>query len=219
MVPIKGQLSEILEVYHAHEEKIRSLVKQGYKEEAVILTVTIFEVFFRDLFRITHELWFPQHLGGSIDCLPIVQNIAAKKEIRDYLEKIKAYSDFLGNYYVFQVQGYEATKLSIYYTLFDEKEKMYYLNFQNLSEDNGVRKTYKIFFNVDLMLLLDTDENKSLEKWAELSKLFKERHAIVHKGKVTDFSEQDILELLDSLDYLKNQVLNKILTPFSGSIT
>jgi hypothetical protein len=218
MIAINDYLLEIVSTYDKHEKRIRSFLKMDYNEEAVILIVTIFEVFFRDLFRITHELWFPQYCGGSIDCLPISESIKARKQIRNYLKSIKAYDEFLGNYFVFESQKVDATKNSIFATFFDDNEKMNYLNFQILNEDKGVRVAYKIFFDIDIMMLLDADRKESQQKWKKLIKLFKDRHAIVHKGKNTQFSKEEITELLNSLDFLKSNVMKKILTPYSGSI-
>ena len=48
--------------------------------------------------------------------------------------------------------------------------------------------------------------------------MFKERHEIVHKGKITAFSKKEIIEMLNSLDFFKKTVLEKILTPYAGSI-
>jgi hypothetical protein len=218
MIEIRDQLLEIESIYDKHIKRIKDLLDLGYKEEAVILTVTIFEVFFRDLFRVTKQLWFTQYPCGSVDCLPITEGIEARKKIQDYLQSIKAYDEFLGHYYVFERSGVYPTRDSIFATIFDENDKMNYLNFQLLNENKGVRDAYRIFFDIDIMMNLDDDTNVSQQKWTKLIKMFKDRHAIIHKGKDTGFSKEDVIELLDSLDFLKSKVMERILTPYSGSI-
>jgi len=219
MIAIKDQLLEIESIYDKHIKRIKDLLDLGFKEESVILTVTIFEVFFRDLFRVTRELWFTQYPCGSVDCLPITECTEARKKIQNYLKSIKAYEKFLGNYYVFERSGVYTTRDSIFATIFDENEKMYYLNFQSLNEDNGVRGAYRMFFDIDIMMNLDDDTKVSQQKWEKLIKMFKNRHDIIHKGKNTEFSKEDIITLIDSLGFLKSKVMERILTPYSGSIS
>lgn len=218
MISIEDQLFEIASIYDNHINRIKSLLDLNYREEAVILTVTIFEVYFRDLFRVTKELWFVQYPCGSVDCLPIKEGIEARKKIQDYLQSIKAYDDFLGNYYVFERCSIGPTKESIFATIFSEDDKMNYLNFQLLNENKGVRSAYQMFFDIDIMKNLDPNVDSSQRKWIKLINLFKDRHEIIHKGKDTDFSKEDIIALLDALDYLKSQVMKKILSPYAGSI-
>jgi len=218
MIEISEQLLEIQSIYDKHIKRIKNLLDAGYKEEAVILTVTIFEVFFRDLFRITRDFWFTQYPCGSVDCLPITECIEARKAIQNYLKSIRAYDEFLGHYYVFERGGVYPTRDSIFATIFDENEKMNYLNFQILNDKRGVRDAYKMFFDFDIMKNLDNNTNASYQKWDKLLKLFQERHDIIHKGKSTDYSKEEIFELLDSLDLLKSKVMDRILTPYSTSI-
>lgn len=219
MIIISGSLNEINTTYNKHLSRIRDLLNSNYNEEAVILTVTIFEVYFRDLFRITREFWFAQYPGCSVDCLPIGKSIEARRAIRNYLKSIKAYEEFLGNYYVFDRGGQiDTTKDSLFTTLFDDEGKMNYLNFQLLAGTRGVREAYKLFYNIDIMTLLDINEKVSNQKWTKLNKLFDDRHEIVHKGKNTSFSKEEIEELLNSLDLLKSNVMKKIVFPFQGSI-
>jgi hypothetical protein len=218
MIHIMDPLSEIEATYSKNMGKIRKLLEMDHKEEAVILTVTVFEVFFRDLFRVTREIWFFQYSGALVDSLPISERIKAKKKIRDYLKSLRAYEEFLGNYYVYESASITATKDSIFFTLFDENEKMSYLNFQQLTGERGVKEAYKVFFDIDVIKLMDGDENQSYLKWERLNKLFKDRHEIVHKGKNTEFSKEEITNLLNSIDFLKSNVVQKILSPYAGSI-
>ncbi|HII00862.1 TPA: hypothetical protein HA351_04160 [Methanosarcinaceae archaeon] len=108
------------------------------------------------------------------------------------------------NYYVYQDQT-DPDIDSIYETLFFGNGRSK-LNFQNLKEDYGVRKAYNLFFNVDLMKMLDPNENESSNKWNDLNLLFKERHDIVHKGKGTSFSQDKIKEILKSLIYMRDRL-------------
>ena len=90
--------------------------------------------------------------------------------------------------------------------------------FQLLNEKRGMRDVYKMFFDIDIMDNLDDDLNNSYRKWEKLLRLFDDRHAIIHKGKDTNFSKEDIREIIDSIGFLKTRVMEKILTPYQGSI-
>ncbi len=86
------------------------------------------------------------------------------------------------------------------------------LNFQNLNEDNGVENAYKLFFNINIEEMLDSDKKKSLDKWNELITLTKERHKIIHRGESTLFSQERIKDTLKSLLYMRNRLAEKLIS-------
>ena len=94
----------------------------------------------------------------------------------------------------------------------DGRGRLNRLNFQNLNDKNGIRKAYVLFFDVDLMEMLDPNKNESSNKWTELNLFFEERHEIIHNGKSTSFTQEKIKDTLKSLLYMRDR-LDEIVIP------
>lgn len=201
---------DIFDAYDANISKINNIVKNGFYDVAIIMTVSALEVMLTDLLKAYKKFWFSSIAGGYIETIPYTEQIEIRKEIRKYLRSIGAYDDFLRSYYVYQGQIYAEIN-SIYEVLFNENGRSK-LNFQNLNENYGARKTYKLFFNVDLMETLDSNKGESHRKWEELILFVQERHDIIHKGKITSYSRDKIISTLKSLTYMRDQ-LSKIVIP------
>lgn len=202
------ECKEIDQTFRINLDKISNLIEKEFIDEAVILMVAVLEVFWKDLFKINKDLWFSTSneirlIGGGTD----EQEIEIRKEIRTYLKSIRVYDDFLQSYYIYQGQALDADIRSIFEALFDNNDK---INFQNLTKDNGVKKAYKAFFGINLMELFHEDGNESKKIWTKLTNLFKERHKIIHAGKNTSFSKDELNKLLESINFMENNLLNKI---------
>ena len=141
--------------------------------------------------------------GGTIE-----QEIEIRKKIRTYLKSIRVYDDFLRSYYIYQGQVPFADIESIFEALFDNNNDK--INFQNLTKDNGVKKAYKAFFDINLTELFHEDINESGKMWTKLTDLFKDRHEIIHAGKNTSLSKEELNKLLESINVMKNNLLSKI---------
>lgn len=203
---------DIFDVFDANIMKIDNILKDDFCDVAIVMTVSALEVLLTDLLEAYKDFWFISRTGGAINAVFLENRLKIRKEIREYLQSIRVYDDFLRNYYVYQDQLNPETN-SIYDILFPEKgsHKLNRLNFQNLKEKYGAREAYKLFFDVDLMKMLDSDENKSFNKWAELILFFEERHEIIHRGKSTSFSQSKIKDTLRSLLYMRDRLAEKVI--------
>ena len=56
---------------------------------------------------------------------------------------------------------------------------------------------------------LDPDPKKSIEKWNRLNSLIKEWHDIIHKGKKSLLKEEQIFEILNSVDSITHSIVRK----------
>lgn len=210
VVPTAQVFMDIFDAYDRNISKINNIVNNDFLDAAIIMTVSAQEVLFTDLFKEYKPFWFTSKTGGHINAVTREKTLEIKREIRAFLRSIKAYDDFLKNYYVYQDQINPDID-SVYETLFTGNGRSK-LNFQNLHEDYGARKAYKLFFNIDLMEMLDPNEDKSSNKWTDLILFYEERHAIIHKGKSTSFSQDKIKEVLKSLIYMRDR-LSEIVMP------
>jgi hypothetical protein len=194
---------EAIRVSEHHDKRIRELVSLGYLEEAIILIVTLFEVKMRYFLKKSKGSWFYiSHFSGiSAD-----EKIALRKKIQKYLTKIRMYDEFLRNLYLFQNTSLDAEIDCLYYTLFSNDR---IINFQNLKDDDGVRKAYEFFLGIDISNCLDSAPEKSLEKWNLLTKLFAERHNIIHRGKRTTLTNDEIVEILTATDLIITSIVRK----------
>ncbi len=210
MLDIKNQeVLRIRDTFKQNTDRIDRLINEKYIEEPIIMTVTVFEVFLRDILKQFCNCWFYHEPHVPINALNIEEKVEYRKKIRKYLEEVGAYDEFLKNYYIYQ--SYPDPDITgVFVTLFGNQSRR--INFQNLKHKNGARNAYKALFNIDLMLLLDQDRNKSEEKWKTLNELFQERHEIIHAGKTTSFSEEKLKDILSSLRYLEFNLLQKLLS-------
>ena len=201
----KDKSDQILNTFDRHILQIEKCLENGLKEVSIILIVTTFEAFLTDVLKFCETSWF-SHTTEQAN--PKLVTPDARETLKMYLEKINAYDEFLKTRYVYSNTSNPDTK-SLYEVLF--ANKMRKINFQNLKDDKGAKVAYKAFFNLDLLNLLDTDEHNSYKMWEKLNDLFDERHEIVHKGKVTDFSEDEIRGVLESIKYLKDCLIPKLI--------
>jgi len=203
------ELKEINETFTSNLDKINNLIEKDFLDEAVILIVTILEVFWKDLFKSNKELWF-SHLneirlvgGGTIE-----EEIGIRKNIRVYLKSIRLYDDFLRSYYIYQGQALNADIDSIFEALFENNNDK--INFQNLTKDNGVKKAYKAFFDINLIELFHEDISESGKIWTKLTDLFIQRHEIIHAGRNTSCSKYELNKLLECIKVMKFELFKKI---------
>ena len=159
----------------------------------------------KDAFKFCETLWF---LHTREQANPKLVTPNARKTLRTYLKGINAYDEFLKTRYVYSYMS-DPDTISLNEVLFGDGMKK--INFQNLKAKNGVKVAYKAFFDIDLCNILDTDERNSKKIWDKLIELFKERHEIVHKGKVTEFSEDEIRRVLGSIKYLEDCLIQKLI--------
>jgi hypothetical protein len=213
---LRQELQQIFDNFDVNSKRIQKLVNEKYFDEAIILTVVIFEVLLKDTFRSSRDVWI--HFGHGSDIVGDTQNhmisnkiIATRKHIRKYLESINAYDKFLKNYYIFKDDYPFPENETLYQTLFTTKDTTTkcLINFQNIKDENGACHAYKFFLDIDLKRL-DPDEKKSKEKWAKLTELIDQRHKIVHSGSNTTMKSKDIQEVLDSLIFMKDSIRKKI---------
>ncbi len=199
-------------------EKIRKLVDNNYFDESIILIVSIFEVFLRDSFRACYDVWFLHAPLEAIQWLRNEERVEYRNNIRKYLESIGAFEEYLKNYYVYQDGIPDPEMISLYKTLFETRSKRGLINFQNLTERNGARSAYLKVLDIDLMKLLDSDQNISNTNWEKLNQLFLERHEIIHNAHSTSLTKSNIHEILDSLEYLENALLENILRYYGSNL-
>jgi hypothetical protein len=183
--------------------RIERCLEHGLKEVAVILIVSTFESFLRDMFVLRKAWWFLKS-KSSLDML----KPETRKEIRGYLQDIGAYDEFLRIRYMYS-EGRDPDITSLYEVLFPEKGREK-INFQNLTRPYGVKVAYETFFKIDLLYSLDETSSTSDRRWETLIKLFYERHKIVHRGNETTFSKEDIDVVLESIKYLKRYLIKKL---------
>jgi hypothetical protein len=216
MGELKEELGKRRATFNARSGKINALLDSNFKEEAVILTVTLFEVLLKDLFILCKDVWIYHEPSGMICASDNKARVEYREKIRNYLESIKAYDDFLKNYYVYQSKIPDPEIECLYKTLFGKFDR---INFQNLNGTNGARKAYNAFFDIDLMDCLDSDNSLSRKKWEKLLKLIDERHKIIHHGVNTTMTTDEIKDILSALDFLKDSLLMKLLTYYRAAIS
>jgi hypothetical protein len=196
-----------IRVYENGKERILKLLDSGYKQEAIILSVTICEVLLKDFCRICKGVWIHHKYGLFIKGLNNKETHKFKMKIRDYLISIGAYDNFLKSYYIYQDTSLDPDVDALHEVLFEKIER---INFQNLNDKRGARNAYKFFFDIDLKENLNSDRVVSFEKWDQLAKLIQERHNIIHAGSESTMIPDEIRDVIFSLDYLKEFLVNKI---------
>ena len=207
------KLKNVSSIFEGHLNKIRELNNEGFHDEAIILTVTISEVILKDIFIIYKDDWFTYESSiiyeDSIDYkLENETRVNHKTKIRKYLESIRAYDDFIKNYYVYQQTSNPEIE-SIYQTLFKNGKSK--INFQDLTKgnDNSAINAYDIFFGMDLAEMFDINKDISERNLSLTVRLFKDRHKIIHTGSSTTLKIAEIEKVISSLEYLKTNLLNK----------
>lgn len=201
----KYKSDQILNTFDRNISQIEKCLENDLKEVSIILIVTTFETFLKDAFMFCKTYWFSY---TKEQAHPKLVTPNARKILRKYLKKINAYDEFLKTRYVYSNID-DTDTISLYEILFEgQMEK---INFQNLNDGRGVKNAYKAFFDIDLCNLLDTDKGNSYKMWDKLNELFDERHEIVHSGKVTQLSEDDIRSVLGSIKYLEECLIQKLI--------
>ena len=202
----RAEITRIIGTFDQNVSRIEKHLDAGLSEESIILIVSTFEAFLRDTFVLCKSRWFFYTQEGII---PYMEKPDTRRAVRGYLQKIRAYDEFLKTRYVYSEVSYDPDLISLYEVLFERgREK---INFQNLKGDYGVKVAYKTFFDIDLINLLDPDSSTSNERWKMLINLFEERHAIVHDGKATAMSKEDIRIVLDSIRCLEKHLFKKLI--------
>lgn len=185
-----------------HNSRIRELIRLGYKEESIILTVTIFEVLMKDIFWKSKDDWF-DYANQQYAELPENEKLKIRKKIQKYLNELKLFDVYLRSWYLRPV----SSEIECLYEILQKNERK--INFQNLDNKNGVRNTFLTFFDIDISKNLDLDQVKSLEKWNRMKLLFRDRHNIIHKGKKSSFTEDQILEVSGCTDLIIHEIARK----------
>jgi hypothetical protein len=196
---------EKIRIIQNHNLRISELIKLGFKEEAIILTVTIFEILMKDFFWTSKDDWFyiPSHQFSE---LSFDEKLNIHKKIQKYLKDIHLLDEYLRNLYLYQNFSPNSEIECLFETLQKNERK---INFQNLTDKNGVKNAYLTFFDIDISLSLDPDPKKSIEKWNRLNSLIKEWHDIIHKGKKSLLKEEQIFEILNSVDSITHSIVRK----------
>lgn len=199
--------NDVFRIYDERVERINELIQKGYNEESVILIVTIFEILLENVFKMSYGYWFHEETSQFTNLSP-EEKINFRKKIRKYLEKVKKYDEYLSNLYLFQGIYTNPDIPCLYFTLFNGRSK---INFQNLKDHYGAKEAYQKFLNIDISNGLDVDQKKSQTKWDLLCKLIDERHDIIHRGRKTTLKNTEIVEILDSINFLKEHILMNII--------
>jgi hypothetical protein len=202
----------IFDIYRERANRISDLINKGYLDESVILIVTIFEVLLENVFKMNSKFWFYEKTSqypsfSQFSNLSTNDKVKYREKIRKYLKTINRYDEYLRNFYIYQGIVTNPEVFSLYFTIFDKDTDKSIINFQNLTEKYGARKAYLIFYDIDISNFLDPDTQTSQKKWRLLVKLVNERHDIIHKGAKTTLTRQEILQILESIEYLKEHIL------------
>jgi hypothetical protein len=137
----------MIEAFDRNFSRIERFLESGSKEESIILIVSTFEAFLRDLFVLKRSRWFDHTQDGG---MPRMITSETRKIIRKYLQNIRAYNEFLGIRYVYSQESPDDPDIiSLYEVLFESNTEK--INFQNLKEDYGAKVAYKTFFDIDLV--------------------------------------------------------------------
>jgi hypothetical protein len=211
MVTLAEDLTRINDTYQRNLKKTIKLVNMDFRDESIIVITTILEVFLRDMFRSCHHQWFHHKPNESIAMLPLNKRLLYRQQIKEYLESINAYDEYLKNYYLFQDYTDPETDC-LNETLFGKYSK---INFQNLTDTKGAKRAYKVFFGIDLVKLLDTEKTEQNKKWNKILEIIKERHEIIHNGKNTNFSVDTIHEIIEIIDKMRFDIFNQLMKAYN----
>ena len=218
----KDKIESIRNTFKQNVSRIEKCLENELNEASIVFIVSVFETFLKDIFVLCKPMWF----GYPIQEDSVMDTIGEKRRrIYNYLKEINALDEFIKIRYIYSYAGFDSAKSNllspsdiapIYEVLFkEEKDKdnieSKKINFQNLTKDNGVRVAYKTFFDIDLLESLAGDSSTSHRMWEKLNELFDERHGIVHKGKKTEFSKEDIRTVLNSITYLKESLDERLI--------
>jgi hypothetical protein len=187
---------------------IQELAKKDYRDEAIILSITYFEILMRDLIKENKDSWFLLPSSQFSQLSPENKELLRKK-IRKYLENLNLYEEYLKNIHLYQDIKLNPEIEALYYTLFDDENEIEKIKFQNLSAKNGVKEAIKFFYDINIVNCFDTDRSTSHKKWSLLSEFIQERHNIVHSGDRTKFTAEEIIRNLASIENVISVVRQK----------
>ena len=208
---LKGEeLQKISDVFDGHISRIEKLIDLEYLDEAVILIVSVTEVLLRDTFRSSKELWFYHQPYVTITTLDNHDHMETREKIKNYLDDIGVFDEYLKNYYVYERGSLDPETDSLDKTLFGGDISR--LSFQRLNERRGARRAYKAFFDIELDKMLNFNVKKSQENWSGLIKLFKERHQVIHNGATSRFSKDELHEIISTLKHLRTSLLSTLIS-------
>jgi hypothetical protein len=200
------EIKRMIKAFDRNLSRIERFLEAKLKEESIILIVSTFEAFLRDLFVLKRSRWFDHTQEGG---MPRMITSETRKIIRKYLQDIRAYNEFLGIRYVYSHDSPDDPDImSLYEVLFKSNTEK--INFQNLKDSYGAKVAYKTFFDIDLVKSLDENNSTSDRMWEKLIGLFAERHEIIHRGKETTFSQEDIRTILKAIEYLKADLVERL---------
>lgn len=211
------KLKELNSAFDENIDRINKLIEAGFLNESVILLVTIFEVYFRDLAKISRCLWFGKPPKSLILALGNKETLEKRNKIKNFLQSIQSYEDFIQNYYVYQTSTNKSTDRhligdpdidTLYITLFGDSKRR--LNFQNLKNKNGARNVYLEFYSFDFKKNLNQNSSISTDIWQNLIDFFEIRHNIIHRGGSSEYSKEEIKNILDSVLYLREAAYDMI---------
>ncbi len=139
----KDKSDQILNTFDRNISQIEKCLENDLKEVSIILIVTTFEAFLKDVFKFCETSWF-SHTAEQAN--PKLVTPSARKTLRKYLKGINAYDEFLKTRYVYS-NMVDPDTISLNEVLF--RSQMGKINFQNLKNENGVKVAYKAFFDID----------------------------------------------------------------------
>jgi len=179
-------------------------IKNHSIDAAIVFLVSLMETILCEYFYLSKERWF-SHCRIPYEAIPILETPSARLKLRKYLKRNRLIDDFFELRYIYdRTSNPDLVALN---ELLANK-----INFQSLNPDDnrGATHAYKLFLNIDLNLCLDSDEKKSSENWIILKKLIQARHRVIHRGKKSDITISEINTTLNSLRYLKNNLVEKL---------
>ena len=192
---------EKIRIIQNHNFRISKLIKIGFKEESIILTVTIFEVLMKDYFWKSRENWFwiPSH---NFFALSDDEKLIIRNKISNYLEGRKLRVKYKKN--LCQYPESQNSEIDCLYEILNKNDRK--INFQNL---DIVKDTFLTFFDIDISKSMDSDEEISLKNWDLLNKIIEERHLIIHEGRQSSLTEDQILVVLKAIDTITHNIVKR----------
>jgi hypothetical protein len=194
-----------------YNTKLIDEIKNCSIDAAVVFTVSLMETILCEYFYFSENRWFDHCRKVGEIPIPILDTPQARFQIRKYLKNNRWVDEFFELRYIYDKTS--NPDLAALHELLAKK-----INFQSLNPgDNrsGV-KAYKIFLNIDLDLCLDLNKEKSSENWIILKKMIQARHEIIHRGKKSDISLQEMESILNSLKYLKKILSDRLCVKYTN---
>jgi len=188
-----------------YNTKLIDEIKNCSVDAAVVFTVSLMETILCEYFYFSENRWFDHCRKVGEIPIPVLDTPQARSQLRKYLKNNRLIDEFFELRYIYDKTA--NPDLSALHELLVKK-----INFQslNLKDNRSGVKAYKIFLNIDLDLCLDCNKGKSSENWIILKKMIQARHEIIHRGKKSDITLEEIESVLNSLTYLKRILSDKL---------